>query len=101
MGRFRTPTLRNIELTGPYMHDGSRSTLADSIDDYSAAGRQTLSGPFVGDGRANPHKDALITGFTLTQTQKDDLVAFLHSLTDRSFIEDPAFSNPFVQQEAP
>lgn len=69
-GAFRTPTLRNIALTAPYMHDGSLKTLKDVVDFY------------VGGGSANPYRDKLIHPLTdLTRRQRQDLVAFLESLT--------------------
>ena len=94
-GRFKAPTLRNVAVTAPYMHDGSIATLEAVIDFYAAGGRTIESGPYAGDGRANPHKSQLVTGFPLTPEQKRDLLAFLESLTDRTFLTDPAFANPF------
>ena len=95
MGKFRAPTLRNVELTAPYMHDGSIETLAQVVDFYAAGGRLISSGPYAGDGRANPFKDGFINGFTLTDQEKQDLIEFLHSLTDQEFISSPRFSNPW------
>lgn len=97
MGRFRAPSLRNVAVTGPYMHDGSMTTLGEVVDFYAAGGRVIESGPHAGDGRQNPFKDGFISGFTLTPQDKADLLAFLESLTDRSFIENPRFSNPWSQ----
>jgi cytochrome c peroxidase len=65
---FKTPTLRNVALTGPYMHDGSSATLEDVIDLYDRGG---------GDG---PNKDKLITKLNLTAQEKSDLIAFLKAL---------------------
>jgi cytochrome c peroxidase len=95
MGKFRPPTLRNIALTAPYMHDGSIATLEDVIDTYARAGRMIESGPLAGDGAKNPHKSGLIPGFAMTDAQKRDLLAFLNSLTDQAFVTDPRFSDPF------
>ncbi len=94
-GRFRVPPLRNVALTAPYMHDGSIATLGEVIDHYTAGGRNVTEGPFVGDGRANPNKDPLVRPFALTAEEKADLVAFLESLTDTAFTQDPRFSNPW------
>jgi len=66
---FKTPTLRNVALTAPYMHDGSLSTLRDVIDFYDAGG-----------GSQQP-KSTLLRKLNLTRTEKADLVAFLESLT--------------------
>jgi len=95
MGRFRTPTLRNVELTGPYYHDGSGATLADVIANYAAGGRHVISGPNPGDGRDNPHKSDLVRGFEISEQEALDLEAFLRSLTDWEMIEDPAFADPW------
>jgi len=86
MGKFRAPTLRNIALTAPYMHDGSISSLEEVIDHYAAGGR---SRSFNADEKkidANAGIDPLITGFKLTPEERRQLVAFLHVLTDESFV---------------
>jgi cytochrome c peroxidase len=94
MGRFKAPTLRNIALTAPYMHDGSIPTLEAVIDHYKAGGRTIHTGNFAGVGSKNPFKSEFISGFELTEAEKNDLIAFLKSLTDEIFIHNPAFSNP-------
>ena len=96
VGKFKPPTLRNIAVTAPYMHDGSVATLEEAIDHYSAGGRAILDGPYKGLGRDNPNKSASIRGFTLTSEQRADLVAFLQSLTDEALLRDPRFSNPWT-----
>ena len=88
IGRFRAPTLRNIALTAPYMHDGSVATLEDAIAHYAAGGRGT------GTERWNPRKSPFVAGFTLTAEERQDLVAFLTSLTDETLIANPAYSDP-------
>ncbi|MET1254027.1 MbnH family di-heme enzyme [Aliikangiella maris] len=93
-GRFRAPTLRNIALSAPYMHDGSISTLADVIDFYAAGGRNIAAEEKQGDGRKNQFKSPFVKGFELTNQDKQDLLNFLHSLTDEQFINNPNFSNP-------
>lgn len=98
MGAFRPPTLRNIELTAPYMHDGSIETLSEVIDMYAAGGRHIESGELAGDGRVNPFKSDFVNGFEMTQEEKQDLINFLFSLTDNEFINEPRFSNPFIQE---
>jgi cytochrome c peroxidase len=95
MGRFKPPTLRNIELTAPYMHDGSIATLEEVIDMYSAGGRNLTTGMWPGDGRENPYKNIFVPGFDMTDQERDDMLAFLRSLTDPGFIADPRFSDPF------
>jgi len=84
-GKFRAPSLRNIALTAPYMHDGRFETLEEVIDHYN-------SGAHFAD-----NIDPLIKtrGLGLTEQHKKDLIAFLHALTDTSFANNPAFQNPF------
>lgn len=97
MGRFRTPTLRNLSYTHPYMHDGSVISLEAAIELFDAGGRNVTSGPFVGDGRDNPHKDAAIHPLGLEDAQKADLLALLLALDDVALIEDPSLASPFVE----
>jgi len=97
MGRFRAPTLRNIAVTAPYMHDGSIPTLAAVLDHYAAGGRRIDEGPNAGDGSRNPLKAAQLTGFTLSEAERDDVIAFLGSLTDERFLNDPRFLDPFAE----
>ncbi len=97
MGRFRAPTLRNIELTAPYMHDGSMESLSEVIDHYARGGRNIQSGAHQGDGSRSPRKSRLLMGFDLQPGEKDDLIEFLKSLTDRNFVTDPRFTNPFLR----
>jgi cytochrome c peroxidase len=85
IGKFRTPGLRNIALTAPYMHDGSIATLEEVVDHYAAGGR----------GRGNPNKDRLIRGFRMTPRNRADLVAFLTSLTDQTVLQSPEYSDPW------
>ena len=80
--KFRAPTLRNIAVTAPYMHDGSIPSLKDVVAHYAAGGRTS-----------RPKSDK-VRGFAISPSETDDLVAFLHSLTDERFLTNPAFSNP-------
>jgi cytochrome c peroxidase len=93
-GRFRAPSLRNIAVTGPYMHDGSVATLEEVIAIYAAGGREVKDGLYAGDGRANPYKDPLVLGFTLSPEEELDLLEFLESLTDEVFLTDPLLGPP-------
>lgn len=95
MGRFKAPTLRNIEKTAPYMHDGSIATLEEVIEHYAAGGRTITSGPNAGVGHASPFKSGFMVGFTLPQEDKAALVAFLKSLTDEGFLTNPKLANPW------
>lgn len=88
-GRYRTPTLRNVAVTGPYMHDGSVATLAAVIDHYAAGGRAAR------DGRPSPLRSPLVRGFQISTGERRDLIAFLESLTDKAFLADPNYRSPF------
>jgi cytochrome c peroxidase len=79
MGKFRVPTLRNVALTAPYMHDGSLATLEAVIDHYARG------------GRGKPPQDSRLRPLLLSPAERGDLVAFLKSLTDREFVDDPRF----------
>ena len=94
MGRFRAPSLRNIEVTAPYMHDGSIATLAEVIAHYERGGRKLDEGPYAGDGRRNPYKSEFIRGFELTDQERADLLEFLRALTDSNVLENPRWSAP-------
>ncbi len=89
-GRFKVPSLRNVALTAPYMHDGRFETLEEVLDHYSNGvhNSPTLS-PDIG--------SEFTTGknLSLTMEQKQALIAFLNTLTDTTFINNPEFSNPF------
>lgn len=87
-GKFRIPSLRNVELTPPYMHDGRFDNLEEVIDFYSSG--INLNSPNL-DINILSHNAQL----NLTPQQKEDLVEFLKTLTDNSFATNPAFSNPF------
>ena len=83
-GRFRVPTLRNVALTAPYMHDGRFATLQEVVDHYARGSDPT-----------NPSK--LVRGFAATEEEKSDLVAFLESLTDRESLARPELADPWVR----
>ncbi|MEL6864527.1 MAG: cytochrome c peroxidase [Bacteroidota bacterium] len=82
-GRFRAPTLRNIVLTAPYMHDGRFETLEEVIDHYNSGGHYAQN------------IDPLIRKLELTEEDKDQLLKFLHTLTDTSYMNNPDVLNPF------
>ena len=83
VGKFKAPTLRNVALTGPYMHDGSLPTLEAVIDHYAAGGRH------------NPNQDRRVRERRLTAQNRRDLVEFLRSLTDEEIARDPRFADPW------
>lgn len=100
MGRFRTPTLRNVVLTAPYMHDGSIPTLDAVLDHYHDGGRTIADGPHAGVGSRSPLKDIFLVGFALSRSDRDAVIAFLQSLTDEGFVHDPRFSDPFAPHQS-
>jgi cytochrome c peroxidase len=83
---FKVPTLRNIALTAPYMHDGSLASLEDVIAHYESGGK-----PHV-------NKSEKVVPFQLARRQRKDLINFLNCLTDEEFIDNPKFSNPFIKE---
>lgn len=82
-GLFRIPTLRNIELTAPYMHDGRFATLEEVVEHYNSGGHNTIN------------EDPLLYPLGLTDTQKSQLVAFLRMLTDDQLADNPDLLSPF------
>lgn len=95
VGRFRAPSLRNVELTAPYFHDGSAATLEDVLAHYARGGRLITEGPDAGDGATNPLKSEFVHGFTMTDHERDAMLAFLRSLTDPQLVSDPRYANPW------
>jgi cytochrome c peroxidase len=93
LGRFRAPTMRNIALTAPYMHDGRFTTLEEVLDHYNEhiQTSPTLD-PLIIEASNEPNGRSLL----LTEEEKKDVIAFLHLLTDSTFIQDKKFSNPFL-----
>ena len=86
-GKFKVPTLRNIALTAPYMHDGSLPTIDAVIDHYAMGGQHT------------PEQSRLVRRFALSKSERADLVAFLNSLTDEEVLRDPKLSDPWGLDE--
>ncbi|MCS6934413.1 MAG: c-type cytochrome [Chitinophagales bacterium] len=88
-GLFRTPHIRNIEVTAPYMHNGQFNTLEEVIEFYNSGLKYS---PTTDPQMKTVHRGGLQY---LTAQDKADLVAFLKTLTDTAFLRNPAFSNPF------
>lgn len=89
-GKFKTPSLRNIALTAPYMHDGRFATLEEVLDHYSTG------------VKASPFTDPFMQfssegGVNLTEDEKAAIIAFLHTLTDTSLANNPAYQDPFIK----
>lgn len=104
IGDFKSPSLRNVELTGPYMHDGRLATLEDVVNHYDSGVQphQNLSRRLRGRGRGRGRDRGERGGtrLNLSERQKSALVAFLKTLTDRKFVTDKKFSNPFTQGDS-
>src|SRR5262249_28912443 len=84
IGKFRPPTLRNIAVSAPYMHDGSLATLEEVLDAYAAGGKLN-----------HPNKTHILRAFSLNPAEKADLIEFLKSLTDVELLHDPRWSDPW------
>ena len=82
-GKFKAPTLRNITLTGPYMHDGRFKSLPEVLDHYASG------------GKSSPNKSTFMFNLFLTESEKADIIAFLLTLTDSSTLTNPAYKSPF------
>jgi cytochrome c peroxidase len=83
IGKFRAPSLRNIAITAPYMHDGSLATLEEVIQHYAAGGKLD-----------HPNKSHILRRLNLSDTDKHDLIEFLKSLTDEEMLHDSRWSDP-------
>ncbi|MEM9821874.1 MAG: cytochrome C peroxidase, partial [Bacteroidota bacterium] len=82
-GKFRIPTLYNIELTAPYMHDGRFATLEEVIEHYDRG------------GHPSPTINTLVRPLNLTDKEKKQLLSFLKMLTDSTLLNNPEFDTPF------
>src|SRR5690606_34120080 len=81
-GKFKTPTLFNAAISPPYMHDGRFQTLEEVMDHYNSGGHR------------QPNTDPLIRPLGLTEKQKQQVIAFVKTLTDTAFLNHPELSNP-------
>ncbi|WP_262484518.1 cytochrome-c peroxidase [Brumimicrobium salinarum] len=75
IGKFKVPTLRNIAITKPYMHDGEMETLKEVVEHYKTGGKQHFN------------QSQHIQPFTLTNQEQTDLIYFLNALTDKQFLD--------------
>ncbi len=82
-GKFKSPSLRNVALTAPYMHDGRFNTLEEVMNAYGSGGHPA------------PNVDAFVPLIQLDSAEKADIIALLHTLTDTTFTKNPAYQNPF------
>ena len=84
--KFKTPSLRNVALTAPYMHDGRFQTLEEVIEHYNSGGHASTT--------VDPNMKYTTGGLQLSAAKKAQLIAFLHTLTDTEFVNDPRFQDP-------
>ncbi|WP_234462598.1 cytochrome-c peroxidase [Adhaeribacter terrigena] len=84
IGKYKTPTLRNIALTAPYMHDGRFKTLAEVLEHYNSGVKKSAT--LDAELQKNP-----MPGIALTESEKTKLIAFLNTLTDPEFVNNPDF----------
>jgi len=82
-GFFRAPTLRNIELTAPYMHDGRFETLEEVMDHYGSGGVPSIS------------RDPSVASINLNEDDKRAIIAFMKTLTDTAILDEERLQNPF------
>ncbi len=87
LGRFRVPTLRNVLLTAPYMHDGRFKTMDEVLDHYASG------------GHAAENLNANVRKLYLSAQDRADMMAFFGTLTDTAFLKNPAFKNPWQYQD--
>lgn len=87
-GKFKVPSLRNIAVTAPYMHDGRFSTIEEVLDFYSEGVQQSIN---IDSKMEFAHQG----GACLTAKEKEQIISFLKTLTDSTFLNNPEFSNPF------
>ena len=86
-GLFKTPTLRNVALSAPFMHDGRFQTLEEVVEHYNSGG--------VPSSTIDTFMKYTSGGLQLAPVQKEALIAFLHNLTDTTYINNPDFQDPF------
>jgi cytochrome c peroxidase len=87
LGKFKVPTLRNIAVTAPYMHDGRFSTLLEVVEHYNS-GVDSLA------PNLDPDMHVYAAGLGLSAQEKLDLIAFMESFTDTEFLTNDVFSDP-------
>jgi len=81
IAKFKTPTLRNVEFTGPYMHDGRFNTLEEVIEHYNSGGNYSAT--------VDPLMKKIGVGLQLTNSEKQDLLNFLKALSDYDYLNSP------------
>lgn len=95
-GKFKVPSLRNIEKTAPYMHDGRFKTLEEVVEHYNSGVKITSTlAPIMLKADINGNPTGIANGLFLTDNEKAALVAFLKTLTDDDFLTNPNFAEPY------
>lgn len=87
IGKFKTPSLRNVAVSAPYMHDGRFATLEEVLEHYNSHIKQSPT--------LDPNLKSQGVGLGLTSQDKSDIIAFLHTLTDSVYLNNPAYKSPF------
>ena len=87
MGKFKVPSLRNVAVSGPYMHDGRFQTLLEVVEFYNSQVKHSST--------IDPNMHAMQSGLKLNQQEISDLIAYLNTLTDDEFLVNPDYQNPF------
>lgn len=95
-GLFKVPTLRNIAVTAPYMHDGRMNSLQEVLDHYnSGIKRSSTLSPLIAEANNIAEENFETISLNLSAAEQAAIISFLHTLTDDRFLNDPKFANPF------
>lgn len=93
-GKFKTPSLRNVAISGPYMHDGRFETLEEVLEHYNEHVQQNANLDPLMFATNNPSNGEAFQDLGLTEQEIEDVIAFLHTLTDDDYLTEPDFSDP-------
>ena len=95
-GLFKVPTLRNVGVTAPYMHDGRFKTLEEVLEHYdSGITRSSTLSPLIVEADNVEKEDHEVISLNLTADEQAAIITFLHTLTDHEFLNDQRFASPF------
>ena len=93
IGKFKVPSLRNVEKTAPYMHDGRFKTLEEVVEFYNSGVKVSPTiAPIMNQGDTTSNTPGIANGLFLKPNEKAALVAFLKTLTDTEFLENPNYT---------
>lgn len=96
-GKFKAPSLRNIALTAPYMHDGRFASLSEVLDHYNENIQNSATLDVLITDATNNSVQGETVKLGLTKEEKEAIIVFLHTLTDQDFTSDEVFSDPFTK----